>query len=119
MKQLENTLIDNSFEDRMIHKLDNRKILSFKNIVNLYKKDTIKNLYNKHSDKNFINVMIKKFDRNISIFIDYIIYNLKYSELSRKYNLTSSCVKQICFRTQFKLSLYKEVFKRRVDNNNI
>jgi len=115
MKQLENALIDNSFEDRIINKFDKRKILSFKNVVNLYKKDALNHYahYSNYKD------LIKKFDRNISMYIDRIVYNLKYSELARKYYLSNDRVKQICFRTQRKLSLYKDVFKRRVYNNNL
>jgi hypothetical protein len=115
MKQLENALIDNSFEDRMINKLDNRKILSFKNIVTLYKKDATNHYahYSNYKDT------LRKFDRNISVFIDKVVYNLTYSELSKKYNLTNQYIKYVFLKTQRKLFLYKDVFKRRVYNNNI
>ena len=115
MKQLENALIYNSFEDRIINKFDKRKIMSFNNIVNVYRKD-VENLYSHYS--NYKDLM-KKFDRNISMFIDRVVYNFKYSELAKKYNLSNDRVKQIFFRTQYKLSLYTNVFKRRVYNNNL
>ena len=99
MKQLENSLIDNSFEDRIINNIDKDKKLTFDKIISVYKENFLKRkirpngLLISTGNPNFS--YSDYFDRNILIIKEKILKNKTWAELGRKYNLTGQRIKQI------------------------
>jgi DNA-directed RNA polymerase sigma subunit (sigma70/sigma32) len=105
MKQFENTLIDNSFEDRIINKLDNtNNQTTLKKIIHLYKQ---KRYFKKRFHKTcFDNITYNDLcDRSISILEDRILLNLSWEKIGQKNYITRTRVIQIYYKTLRDLKL--------------
>ena len=111
MKQFENTLIDNSFEDRIINKLDNNQT-TLKKIIHLYKQ---KRYFKKRFHKTcFDNTSYNDLcDRSISILKDRILLNLSWEKIGQKNYITRTRVIQIYYKTLRDLKLI--VKRTRID----
>jgi hypothetical protein len=116
MRQLENTLIDNSFEDRIINKIDKDKKLTFDKIITFYKEGFLKKrtrsngTYISTGNPNFS--QSDYFDRNMSIFKDKILTNKTWAELGRKYYLTGQRVKEIYYTQSRILHRYAKILAK-------
>ena len=96
MKQLENSLIDNSFEDRIIDNLDYNRSLSFEEIIQKYKENFISKRQNmlfsyyRYNKPYITNQEI--LDRNIFILKNIILYNKSYKEIAKYLDLCHTSV---------------------------
>ena len=101
MKTLENTLVDNSFEDRIINNFD------FKKLINLYK-----NRYFKYYDKYSID-----FEKCYTILKEKLFYKKSFKEISKDLNLFESHIRYIYYRDLKRIqSLYIELNCNNDDN---
>jgi|GEM_PF-3881204 len=101
MKQLENTLIDNSFENRMINNFD------FKKLINLFK-----NRYFKYYDRYSID-----FDKCYTILKERLFKKRSFKEISKDLNLFESHIRYLYYRDLKRIqSLYIELNCNNDDN---
>ena len=111
MKQFENTLIDTSFEDRIINKLDNNNQTTLEKIINLYKQ---KRYFKKRFHKTCLNntTYNNLCDRSISILEDRILLNLSWEKIGQKNYITRTRVIQIYYQT---LRHLKKIAKKTIN----
>ena len=101
MKQLENTLIDNSFENRMINNFD------FKKLINLFK-----NRYFKYYDRYSID-----FEKCYTILKERLFKKRSFKEISKDLNLFESHIRYLYYRDLKRIqSLYIELNCNNDDN---
>jgi len=100
MYNIEPSLIDNSFEDRIIDKIDNNNKTILQKLIHLYKQ------------KNQFKIDC---DRSISILEDRIFLNLTYEKIGQKNKVTRTRVHQIYCKILDELKLIAKEIKY---NNN-
>jgi hypothetical protein len=102
MRQLENTLIDNSFEDRTIDNLDYNRNFDFEEIIKKYTEYFISKrqnmLFSYPVIRNFERAYITNqeiLDRNIFILKSKILFNKSNREIADKCNICSTTVQTL------------------------
>ena len=93
MKQLEKTLIDNSFEDRTIDNLD---------LQNLFNK--VKSFYNARKSK--------LFERDFYIYKQRILNNRTYTSISKDVNRSIDCTRTRFLIMSYYIDKSKEILTR-------
>ena len=93
MKQLEKTLIDNSFEDRTINNLD---------LQNLFNK--VKSFYNARKSK--------LFERDFYIYEQRILNNRTYTSISKDVNRSIDCTRTRFLIMSYYIDKSKEILTR-------
>jgi len=107
MKQFENTLIDNSFEDRMINNFD------FKKLINLFK-----NRYFKYyTSYNLSSSYSIDFEKCYTILTERLFKKRSFKEISKDLNLFESHIRYLYYRDLKRIrSLYIELNCNNDDN---
>jgi hypothetical protein len=93
MKQLENALIDNSFEDNTIRNLD---------LQNLFNK--VKSFYNARKSK--------LFERDFYIYKQRILNNRTYTSISKDVNRSIDCTRTRFLIMSYYIDKSKEILTR-------